>query len=75
MRVKQIRAAVKPLAAEYYQRIGKPFGVTGEVAEYVAAERLHLGLTSARMSGHDAIRKTPTGEVKIQIKGRAFGED
>jgi hypothetical protein len=34
-RVRQILAAVKPLAAEYYQLTGKPLGVTGEVAEYV----------------------------------------
>jgi hypothetical protein len=49
--------------------------VTGEVAEYVAAEKLSLVLTSARTSGHDAIRKTPKGDVRIQIKGRAFGKD
>ena len=54
---------------------GKPLGVTGEVAEYVATEKLQLVLTRARTSGHDAIRKTPTGDIRIQIKGRAFGED
>jgi hypothetical protein len=74
-RVKQILATVKPLAAEYHQLTGKPLGVTGEVAEYVAAENLHLELTPARTSGHDAVRRTPTGDIRIQIKGRAFGED
>src|ERR1700687_1681225 len=74
-RIKQILATVKPLAAEYYQLTGKPLGVTGEVAEYVAAEKLNLMLTPARNSGHDAIRKTPKGDVRIQIKGRAFGKD
>ena len=49
--------------------------MTGEVAEYVATEKLQLVLTRARTSGHDAIRKTPTGDIRIQIKGRAFGED
>ena len=44
-------------------------------AEYVATEELQLVLTRARTSGHDAIRKTPTGDIRIQIKGRAFGED
>src|SRR5262249_37036689 len=34
-----------------------------------------LELTPARTSGYDAVRKTPSGEIKIQIKGRAFGED
>ena len=35
-RIKAILADVKPLAAEYYRLTGKPLGVTGEVAEYVA---------------------------------------
>lgn len=72
--IKQILATVKPLAAEYYQLTGKPLGVTGEIAEYVAAEKLNLVLTPARTSGHDAVRRTPEGELRIQIKGRAFGK-
>jgi hypothetical protein len=36
------RSSVKPLAAEYYRLTKKPLGVTGEVAEYVAAECLNL---------------------------------
>lgn len=36
------------LAAEYYRLTGKPLGVTGEVAEYVAAETLGLVLADAR---------------------------
>jgi hypothetical protein len=39
-RVREILATVKPLAAEFYRLTGKPLGVTGEVAEYVAAEIL-----------------------------------
>jgi hypothetical protein len=74
-RIKEILAAVKPLAAEYYRLTGKPLGVTGEVAEYVAAEKLKLILVPPRTAGHDAIRKTPQGDQRIQIKGRAFGED
>ena len=41
-RVREILAAVKPLAAEFYRLTGKPLGVTGEIAEYVAAEILGL---------------------------------
>jgi hypothetical protein len=74
-RIKEILAAVKPLAAEYYRLTGKPLGVTGEIAEYVAAEKLDLVLAPARTSGHDAIRRTPAGDVRIQIKGRAFGKE
>lgn len=71
-RIKEILASVKPLAAEYYRLTGKPLGVTGEVAEYVVAQKLKLALAPPRTSGHDAIRKTRYGDERIQIKGRAF---
>jgi hypothetical protein len=74
-RVREVLAAVKLLAAEYYSLTGKPLGVTGEVAEYVAAESLGLTLVPPRTKGYDAIRKTQAGEERIQIKGRAYGED
>ncbi len=74
-RVREILATVKPLAAEYYRLTGKPLGVTGEVAEYIAAETLGLMLADARTPGYDAIRQTPHGSERIQIKGRAYGED
>jgi len=70
-RVREILAQVKPLAAEYYRLTGKPLGVTGEVAEYVAAEILSLTLAPARTTGYDALR----GPERIQIKGRAYGAD
>ena len=70
-RVREILATIKPLAVEFYQLTKKPLGVTGEVAEYVAAEKLGLTLTPARCVGHDALR----GTEKIQIKGRAYGKD
>jgi len=73
-RIKEILATVKPLAAEYYRLTGKPLGVTGEVAEYIAAETLGLVLADARTPGYDAIRQTPHGIERIQIKGRAYGE-
>jgi len=68
-RVREILATVKPLGAEYYRLTGKPLGVTGEVAEYVAAEVLGLTLVPARTIGYDALR----GKERIQIKGRAYG--
>jgi len=68
-KIREILGAVKPLAAEYYRLTGKPLGVTGEVAEYVAAELLGLTLAPARTQGYDALR----GDERIQIKGRAFG--
>jgi hypothetical protein len=44
-------------------------GITGEIAEYLAAEILGLELVAARTVGYDAIR----GTERIQIKGRAYG--
>jgi hypothetical protein len=35
-------------------------------------QKLKLTLVPPRVSGHDAIRKTPNGDERIQIKGRAF---
>jgi hypothetical protein len=74
-RVREILAEIKPLAAEYYRLTGKPLGVTGEVAEYVAAELLGLELAPPRTPGYDAIRRTEARPQRVQIKGRAYGED
>lgn len=74
-RVREILATVKPLAAEYYRLTHKPLGVTGEVAEYVAAELLGLELAPPRTAGYDALRHTPRGSERIQIKGRAYGKE
>lgn len=71
-RIREILAAVKPLAAEYYRLTSKPLGVTGEVAEYVAAELLGLDLVPPRTAGYDALRHTLAGPQRIQIKGRAY---
>lgn len=73
-RVREILAEVRRLAGEYYRLTGKPLGVTGELAEYVAAEILGLELAPPRTEGYDAIRNTGEGSQRIQIKGRAFGE-
>lgn len=69
-RLGEIIGDAKKLAWEYKILTGKPLGITGEVAEYEAARLLNLQLCDARQSGHDAIRKGPSVEKKIQIKGR-----
>jgi hypothetical protein len=70
-RIREILAQVKPLAVEYYKRTGKPLGVTGEVAEFVATEKMRgLELAVARTTGYDAKR----GSERIQIKGRAYAD-
>ena len=58
----------KLLACRYYDLTGKPLGITGEVAEYEAAQKLQLKLSVARYAHYDATSQT--GE-RIQIKGRA----
>lgn len=73
-RVKAILADVKRLACEYYGLTGKPLGVTGEVAEFDAAEILGLELVAARTAAYDAIRRVGDSAERIQIKGRATSE-
>ena len=65
-----ILADVKRLAAEYYRATGRPLGVTGELAEFEAAQKLNLELAEARTAGYDAIRRTNGRVEKVQIKGR-----
>jgi hypothetical protein len=50
---------------------GRPLGVTGEVAELEAAEKLGLVLAAARTAFHDAIRNREGTIERFQIKGRA----
>ncbi|KKL88671.1 hypothetical protein LCGC14_1922360, partial [marine sediment metagenome] len=49
-----------------------PLGVTAEIAEYEAARLLGLELSPVRQSGYDAIRTTPEGDQRLQIKGRCI---
>ncbi len=66
-RAREILAAVKPLAAEYYKLTGKPLGVTGEVGELEVAELFGMTLAPPRATGIDALR----GAERVQIKTRA----
>ncbi|UAY53201.1 DUF6998 domain-containing protein [Ferruginibacter albus] len=71
---KKILAEVRPLAVEYYNKTGRPIGITGEVAEYEAIRLLGYEVAPARQEGYDAIKKTGGKEFKIQIKGRSANE-
>lgn len=71
-RILELLSSAKALAAEYYQLTGKPLGVTGEVAELLAAQHLALSLAPARTKGYDAVRGDADKPEKIQIKGRAI---
>lgn len=72
---REILSEVKLLAAEYYAATEKPLGVTGEVAEYEAADKLRLELAPARTPGYDAIRNVGGSVERIQVKGRRITED
>ena len=69
--LKALLREAKRVAVEYYRLTGKPLGVTGEVAEYEAAEKLGLTLTSARTPAFDAFREIHGRKEFLQIKGRA----
>ena len=69
-KIAEILNEAKSLAIKYRKLTGKPLGITGEVAEFSAAQILGLELSAARQSGYDAIRREDGNEIKIQIKGR-----
>ncbi len=50
-RARAILERVKPLAIAYYNATSKPLGVTGEMGELAAADKLHLKLADARTKG------------------------
>ena len=62
----------KSLARRYRKLTGKPLGITGEVAEFAAAQLLDLELAGARQAGYDAIRTDAGKNIKVQIKGRVI---
>lgn len=70
--ITEILNETKILARRYRNLTGKPLGITGEVAEFSAAQILGLELVVARQSGYDAIRHKNGEEIKIQIKGRCL---
>ena len=69
--VKALLKQAKLIAIEYYRITSKPLGVTGEVAEYEAAEKLGLTLETARTPAFDAFRDVNGRRERYQIKGRA----
>ena len=63
---------VKQLAQEYYRVTGRPLGVTGEVGEFEAAEKLGIKLTTVRQAGYDAVETVEGSPRKLQIKSRCL---
>jgi hypothetical protein len=69
--IKALLKQAKAIAVEYYRLTNKPLGVTGEVAEYEAAEKLGLTLVEARNPAIDAYCEVAGARELFQIKGRA----
>jgi hypothetical protein len=61
---------IKLVSRQYRDLTGRPLGCTGEIAELEAVRILSLELAPVRQAGYDATRRTPTGEQRIQIRGR-----
>jgi hypothetical protein len=70
--IAELLADAKALAKKYRKLTGKPLGITGEVAEFAAAQILGLELAEARQAGYDATRTIHGNVTKIQIKGRCI---
>ena len=68
--IRDILADAKALAIEYHAVTGRPLGITGEIAEFEAADKLDLELALVRSAGYDAVRKRGEQTETIQIKGR-----
>lgn len=69
--IAQILEEVKILAKKYKKLTGKPLGVTGEIAEFTAANILGLQLTAARHPGYDATKEVDGKLMRYQIKSRS----
>jgi len=63
------------LAAEYRKTTGKPLGISGEIAEFDAADKLDLEICQERSAGYDAIGKGDREGKRVQIKGRAVFDE
>ena len=71
----RILEQAKELAKRYRRLTGRPLGITGEIGEYEASRLLRVELAEVRQSGYDAVRKTQSGEERIQIKTRCIPAD
>jgi hypothetical protein len=73
--LKDLLRSAKALAVRYYAITGKPLGITGEIAEYEAAEKLELQLAPVRTAYYDAYRENGNSRETFQVKGRAVTRD
>ena len=72
---KKLISEARRLAAEYRKATGKPLGISGEIAEFDAADKLNLEISQEKAAGYDAIGKGSREGKRIQIKGRAVFDE
>lgn len=72
---KQVEALLKEaktLAIQYRNLSGKSLGITAEVAEFEASQKLKCSICPARTAGHDLI---DCEGLKVQVKGRVIPDN
>jgi hypothetical protein len=73
--VDKLTAEARRLAADYRRATGKTLPLSGEIAANDARRLLDLDPPAESVAGCDAVRRTPEGIVRVQIKGRVvFGQ-
>lgn len=70
----EMLAQAKALASRWHKAMGRPLGITSEVAECEAALLLNLELQIARHPGYDAVERSLGACKRIQIRGRCIDD-
>lgn len=74
--VDKLIAEARKLAVEFRRTTGKSLpGVSGEIAEYDAAQLLDLELLKEKPGGYDAVGKGQRDGWRVQIKARVIFDD
>jgi len=71
-KIARVLTSAKKLAKEFRELTGKPLGITAEIGEFEAAQKLKLKLAEARTPGYDA---TDRKGCRYQIKTRVIPSD
>jgi len=74
--VDKLMTQTRKLAADYRRATGQPLPLTGEIANFDAANILDLELLQPSPGGYDAVGRGSDREgLRYQIKGRAIFDD
>ena len=73
--VDKLTAEARRLAADYRRATGKALPLSGEIAVNDAMRLLKLEEPTQGQGGYDAIRRSPSGPRRVQIKGRVVFDE